>query len=132
VVFNSCQPHASDTNLFAYNDQMLWGSTTTSPLTIRKTASIRLHHYRDLAIMQLHRRNDFATMSTLFGVVTHDMHMQDYDFNARFESLPNFMTQLDTRGTTDEEMTPRVLIIGIPAAAQEQDGHSKPKKPKIN
>jgi hypothetical protein len=32
----------------------------------------------------------------------------------------------------DEGMTPRVLIIGIPAAAQEQDGHSKPKKPKIN
>jgi hypothetical protein len=27
----------------------------------------------------------------------------------------------------DEGMTPRVFIIGIPAAAQEQDGHSKPK-----
>jgi hypothetical protein len=34
--------------------------------------------------------------------------------------------------TTDEGMTPRVLIIGIPATAQEQDGHSKPKKPKNN
>jgi hypothetical protein len=37
-----------------------------------------------------------------------------------------------TDGTVDEGMTPQVLIIGIPAAAQEQDGHSKPKKPKIN
>jgi hypothetical protein len=32
----------------------------------------------------------------------------------------------------DEGMTHRVFIIGMPAAAQEQDGHSKPKKPKIN
>jgi hypothetical protein len=31
---------------------------------------------------------------------------------------------------SDEGTTPRVLIIGIPAAAQEQDGHSKPKKSK--
>jgi hypothetical protein len=28
----------------------------------------------------------------------------------------------------DEGTTPRVLIIGIPVTAQEQDGHSKPKK----
>jgi hypothetical protein len=27
----------------------------------------------------------------------------------------------------DEGMTPRVLDIGLPATAQEQDGHSKPK-----
>jgi hypothetical protein len=31
----------------------------------------------------------------------------------------------------DEGTTPRVLIIVIPTAAQELDGHSKPKKPKI-
>jgi hypothetical protein len=29
-------------------------------------------------------------------------------------------------------MTPRVLDIGLPAAAQKQDGHSKPKKSKTN
>jgi hypothetical protein len=32
----------------------------------------------------------------------------------------------------DEGMTPRVLDIGLPAKAQEQDGHSKPKKFKTN
>jgi hypothetical protein len=32
----------------------------------------------------------------------------------------------------DEGMTPRVLDIGLPATAQEQDGHSKPKKPKTS
>jgi hypothetical protein len=42
------------------------------------------------------------------------------------------MLMMMTDTTGDEGMTPRVLIIGIPAAAQEQDGHSKPKKPKIN
>jgi hypothetical protein len=39
---------------------------------------------------------------------------------------------LDARrilGPPDEGTTPRVLIIGIPATAEEQDGHSKPKKP---
>jgi hypothetical protein len=34
--------------------------------------------------------------------------------------------------STDEGMTPRVLDIGLPTTAQEQDGHSKPKKPKTN
>jgi hypothetical protein len=34
--------------------------------------------------------------------------------------------------TTDEGMTPRVLDIGLPATAQEQDEHSKPKKPKTS
>jgi hypothetical protein len=29
-------------------------------------------------------------------------------------------------------MTPWVLNIGLPATAQGQDGHSKPKKPKIS
>jgi hypothetical protein len=33
---------------------------------------------------------------------------------------------------TDEGMTPRVHDIGLPATAQEQDGHSKPKKPKTS
>jgi hypothetical protein len=101
AVFDSCQPHASDTNLFTYNDQTLRGSTTTSPLMIRRTASVRLHHQRDLAIMRLRRRNDFATVSTSFGALTHDM--QDYDFKARFESLPDSTTRLDTRGLLTRE-----------------------------
>jgi hypothetical protein len=101
MVFDSCHPHASGTNLFAYNDQTLVGSTTTSPLMIRGTASVRLHHHRDLAIMRLRRRNDFATMSTSFGDLTHDM--QDYDFKARFESLPDSTTRLDTRGLLTRE-----------------------------
>jgi hypothetical protein len=46
--------------------------------------------------MQLHYCNDFATMSTSFGALTHDM--QDYDFKASFESLPDSTTRLDTRG----------------------------------
>jgi hypothetical protein len=33
---------------------------------------------------------------------------------------------------TNEGMTPWVLDIGLSATAQEQDGHSKPKKPKTN
>jgi hypothetical protein len=32
----------------------------------------------------------------------------------------------------DKRMTPRVLTFGLPAATQEQDGHSRPKKPKTN
>jgi hypothetical protein len=36
------------------------GSTMTSPLMIRETTSIRFCH-RDLAIMRLHHRNNFAT-----------------------------------------------------------------------
>jgi hypothetical protein len=32
----------------------------------------------------------------------------------------------------DEGMTRRVLTFGLPAVAQEQDGHSKPKKPKTS
>jgi hypothetical protein len=40
VVFDSCHPHANDTNLYAYNDQTLGGSTMTSPLMIRGTASV--------------------------------------------------------------------------------------------
>jgi hypothetical protein len=58
--------------------------------------------------------------------------MQDYDFKAGFESLPDSTNRLDTRRVTDEGMTPRVLDIGLPATAQEQDGHSKPKKPKTS
>jgi hypothetical protein len=66
------------------------------PLMIRETASVRLHHHGDSAIIRLHHRNDFASMSTSFGALTHDM--QDYDFKARFESLPDSTNQLDTRG----------------------------------
>jgi hypothetical protein len=80
--------------------------------------------------MRLHHRNDFTTRLTSFGALTHDM--QDYDFKPRFESLPDSMTRLDTQGATNEGMTPRVLTFGLPAAAQEQDGHSKPKKPNSN
>jgi hypothetical protein len=32
----------------------------------------------------------------------------------------------------DKGTTPRVLTFRLPDAAQEQDGHSKPKKLKIN
>jgi hypothetical protein len=32
----------------------------------------------------------------------------------------------------DEGTTPRVLTFGLPAMVQKQDGHSKPKKLKIN
>jgi hypothetical protein len=96
-----CQPHASNTNFFAYNDQTLGGSTTTSPQAICETTSLRLHRHRDLAIMQLYHRNDFTTMSTSFGALTHDM--QDYDFKARFESLPDSTTRLDTWGLLTRE-----------------------------
>jgi hypothetical protein len=51
--------------------------------------------------MQLHHRNDFATMSTSFGALTHDM--QGYDFKARFESLSDSTTRLDTRGLLTRE-----------------------------
>jgi hypothetical protein len=40
TVFDSCWPHASNTNLFAYNDQAFGGSTTTLPLTIRAIVSV--------------------------------------------------------------------------------------------
>jgi hypothetical protein len=44
--------------------------------------------------------------------------MQDYDFKARFESLPDSTTRLDTRGLLTT--TPRVLTFRLPAAAQEK------------
>jgi hypothetical protein len=50
-------------------------------------------------------------------------------YQIRFNSDDTDMF-IPTRG--DEGMTPRVLDIGLPAAAQEQDGQSKPKKPKTN
>jgi hypothetical protein len=34
--------------------------------------------------------------------------------------------------TIDDGMTYQILTIGIPAAAQEQDGHSKPMKSKTS
>jgi hypothetical protein len=54
--------------------------------------------------------------------------------------LGDFFTKAKTRAEhsfflsnlSDEGMTPRVLDIGPPATAQEQDGHSKPKKPKTS
>jgi hypothetical protein len=63
---------------------------------IRKTASTRLHHHDDSAIMRLYRRDDSAAVSTSFCVLPHDM--QDYNFKARLESLPDSTTRLDTRG----------------------------------
>jgi hypothetical protein len=39
---------------------------------------------------------------------------------------------LTSSSMADEGTTPRVFIIGISAAAQEQDGHSKPMKPKTS
>jgi hypothetical protein len=81
-----------DTNLFVYNDQMLGGSTTTSPLMISEIASVRQHHHNDSATVQLHRPRHARTS---FGALTRDM--QDYDFKARFESLPDSTNRLDTR-----------------------------------
>jgi hypothetical protein len=71
------------------------GSTTTSP-----TASIRQHHYNDSATVQLHRPRHARTS---FGALTRDM--QDYDFKARLESLPDSMNRLDTRGLVTRERT---------------------------
>jgi hypothetical protein len=90
TVFDSCQPRASNTNLFVDNDQTLGGSTMTLPLMIHRTASARLHHHSDLATMRLHQHDDSTTMSASFGALTHDM--QDYDFKARLESLPDSTT----------------------------------------
>jgi hypothetical protein len=122
AVLNSSQPHASDTNLFAYNDQTLGGLTTTPPLIIRGTASTRLLHHGDLATMQLHRRDNSAAVSTTFCVLPYDM--QDYDFKARFESLSNSMTRLDTR-----ELLTRTRPIGSSCLAYlvpaKEENHSK-------
>jgi hypothetical protein len=71
VVFDSCHPHASDTNLFAFDEQTFKGSTTTSPLMICGIASTRLHHHGDSATMRLRRHDDFAIVSTSFGALTH-------------------------------------------------------------
>jgi hypothetical protein len=93
TVFDFCQPPTSNTNLFAYNDQAFGGSTTTLPLTIRETASVRQYHHSDSATVQLHRPRHARTS---FGSLTRDM--QDYDFKARFESLSDSTNRLDTRG----------------------------------
>jgi hypothetical protein len=94
--FDSCWPHASDINLFAYHNQTLGSSTMTSPLMIHGTTSARLHCHGDSATMRLHRHDDSAAVLTSFCVLPHDM--QDYDFKARFESLPGSTTRLDTQG----------------------------------
>jgi hypothetical protein len=93
AVFDSCQPHVGNTDLVAYNDKTLGGSTMTLPLMIREPASIRQHHHNDSATVRLHRPR-YARTS--FGALTRDM--QDYDFKARFESLPDSTNRLDTRG----------------------------------
>jgi hypothetical protein len=60
---------------------------------IREIASVRQHHHNDLATVRLHRPRRARTS---FGALTRDM--QDYDFKARFESLPDSTNRLDTRG----------------------------------
>jgi hypothetical protein len=122
AVFDSCHPHASDTNLFAYNDQTLGGSTMTLPLIISGTASARLHHHGDSDTMGLHRRNDSAAVSTSFCVLSHDM--QDCGFKARFESLPDSTTRLDTRGllTRERPLVSSSLVYLVPA---QEEAHSK-------
>jgi hypothetical protein len=102
MVCDSYQPPASNTNFFAYNDQAFEGSTTTLPLTIRETASVRQHHHSDSATVQLHRPRHARTS---LGALTRDM--QDYDFKARFECLPDSMNRLDTRG-----LLTRVWLLG--------------------
>jgi hypothetical protein len=117
-VFDSCQPHTSDTNLFAYNDQTLGGSTMTPPLMICGTSSNRLYHHGDSAIMRLHRRDDFATVSTSFGALTHDM--QDCDFKARLESLPDSTTRLDTRGLLTRTRPNGSSCLAYPVSTKEE------------
>jgi hypothetical protein len=46
-------------------------------------------------------------------------------------SVPMVITPLGV-DMGDEGTTPQVLTFGLSDAAQEQDGHSKPKKPKTN
>jgi hypothetical protein len=61
--------------------------------------------------------------------------------NACMSSLPSYFVSLFLLCKTfwrkwvnigDEGMTPQVLDIGLPATTQEQEGHSKPKKPKTS
>jgi hypothetical protein len=52
------------------------------------------------------------------------------DFIFKKPKTPSFLQVIPL--VTDEGMTPRVLDIGLPAIAQEQDGHSKPKKLKTS
>jgi hypothetical protein len=63
-------------------------STTTSPI-----ARIRQHHHGNSATMQLHQPRHTRT---LFGAPTRDI--QDYNIEARLESLPDSTNRLDTRG----------------------------------
>jgi hypothetical protein len=74
------------------------GSTTTSLLMICETASLRQHHHNDLAVVRLHRLRHARTS---FGALSCDM--QDYDFKARFESLSDSTTRLDTQGIVMRE-----------------------------
>jgi hypothetical protein len=118
VVFDSCHLRASDTNLFAYNDQKLGGSITTSPLMIHGTASARLHHHGDSATMRLHRRGDSTAVSTSFCVLPHDI--QDCDFKARFESLPDSTIRLDTRGLLMRTWPIESSPLAYPLSAKEK------------
>jgi hypothetical protein len=49
-----------------------------------------------------------------------------------FTNCDNQKNNNFARILVDEGTTPRVLTFGLPDMAQEQDGHSKPKKPKTN
>jgi hypothetical protein len=75
-----------------------FGSTTTSPnnkysTMTSPTTSTRQHPHDDSATMRLHRPRHARTS---FGVPTHDI--QDYNIEARLESLPDSTNRLDTRG----------------------------------
>jgi hypothetical protein len=115
AVFDSCQPHASDINLLAYNNVTLGGLTTTSPLMIRETAIVRQHHHNESATMRLPRPRRARTS---FGALTRDM--QDYDFKARFESLPDSTTRLDTRGLVMREQTLGSSCLAYLVSAKEE------------
>jgi hypothetical protein len=68
--------------------------------------------------MRLHRRDDYAAVSMSFCVLLHDM--QDYDFKARFESLPDSTTWLDTRG-----LLTRTWPIGAYTLSTKKEAYSK-------
>jgi hypothetical protein len=63
--------------------------------------------------MRLHRPRYTRTS---FGAPTRDI--QDYNIEARLESLPDSTNRLDTREATDEGMTPQSSIFAYPVPAK--------------
>jgi hypothetical protein len=72
--------------------------------------------------MRLHRHDDSVAVSTSFYVLPHDM--PDYDFKARFESLPDSTTRLDTQGllTRTRPIRSSCLAYLVPT---KEEAHSK-------